>query len=52
MLITDPYGGNGESWLFDGAAWIVGFMNAIGLLGLVYLFVKSLWKEEGGAGPH
>ena len=47
MLITDP--GSGESWLFDLAAWVVGCMNALGLLGLFYLFTKSLWYENGGA---
>ena len=47
MLITDP--GSGESWLFGLAAWVVGCMNALGLLGLLYLFTKSLWYEKGGA---
>ena len=47
MLITDP--GSGESWLFDLAAWVVGCMNAVGLIGLFVLFAKSLWREESKA---
>ena len=49
MLVTDPRGGEGTPFVFGLAAWSVAALNVAGVVGLVYTFATSFWKEKGAA---